>query len=68
MWRYTNKTTGSQIECESLGFISYELRELRGIPVPETDIVTAMLRGKVDCLVTLEDGTIYDISIEEFCA
>jgi hypothetical protein len=68
MWKFINRTTGSEMECNDLSFMMHQLRTVKGIDIPETEFVNVMLRGKASCTVNNEDGDTYEISIEEFLA
>lgn len=64
-WKFINRTTGNEIECNDLGFMKHQLNDIRGLNIPETEFINIILRGKTSCTVVDVEGVTYDISVEE---
>lgn len=65
VWKFVDKTNGSELECNDLGFLIFTLTEERGLNIPATTGINLMIQGAVDLEVKGEDGSIHDITIGE---
>lgn len=68
IWKYTNNTTGSDMECNNLPFMIHELRNIREIPVPTSAV--RILKDKGESTFQVEDtaGILHDITLRSIGA
>ena len=64
-WKYTNKTTCKEIECNDIRYLMYTLKTDEKIPVPEGLTLQLALVGQVNYIIDFPDGTFNNIEIRE---
>jgi hypothetical protein len=65
MWTYRNITTGNELECNDLSFMAHQLKNIKGLDIPETALVDVKITGKARCLVMGDSGEMNEVTIEE---
>lgn len=64
-WKFVNKTTGKEIECNDLNYLITRIREDKGLNLPDHVDVDMILWGRKEYVVEDEYGTKNDVVIGE---
>lgn len=65
VWKFTDKTTGKEIECSGLRYLVFMLKENIGLSIPRTLMIDILLGGIGEYEVEDEDGRVHEIVIKE---
>lgn len=65
VWTYRNITTGNELECNDLTFMAHQLKHIKGIDIPVTELANLQLTGKTRCVVMSSCGEMNEVTIEE---
>ena len=65
IWKFVNKTTGKEMDCDDMKFLLQQLRTVKGLDLPEHIDIDLILKGRVEITVADEDGEMNEIIIGE---
>jgi hypothetical protein len=63
-WSYRNSTTGSEMECNDLNFLLHELRNVKGLQIPQDAGNRLMETGTTSLTVLDDTGVENKITLE----
>lgn len=67
VWKFLNRTTGKEIECNDLNYLLLTLEDDYGLSISRQSVSDLILKGKTEVTLQDENGVSNTVVIGEHC-